>query len=111
MVRQLDSAFMASVHPVMSTDWCYPGAEPVILLQETRLARVAHRHMSVGAYWYTDGATHMDLSLNCPQSLIEAGFPLLKRSLFGKFAGSFQDPQSMSALLQRLGHPDPSSAS
>lgn len=77
----------------------------MILLQETRFAKVASQQMSVGAYWYTDGSLHQDLCLNCPEQLIEAGFPLLKRSLLGKFAGNFQDPQKMQALLERLGHP------
>jgi len=70
------------------------------------LARVAARHMSVGAWWYTDTTVHGDLCLHCPQDMIEAGFPFLKRSLVGKFAGSFQDPEKMQALLRRLGHPD-----
>ncbi len=106
IVRQLDTDFLQAVAPVLSTRWSYDQPNAVILLQETLLARVAHRHMDVGAYWYTDGSRHLDLALNCPQQLVEAGFPLLKRSLFGKFAGTFQDPAKMQALLRRLGHPD-----
>lgn len=106
VVRGLDADFLQAVEPVMSTRWSYNRSDAVILLQETLLARVAHRHLSVGAYWYTDGSLHQDLSLNCPEQLIEAGFPLLKRSLFGKFAGNFQDPQKMQALLERLEYPE-----
>jgi lipopolysaccharide biosynthesis protein len=105
IVRQLDTDFLQAVSSVISTDWCYNHASPVILLQETRLARVANRQMSVGAFWYTDGSRYRDLCLNCPSLMLEAGFPLLKRSLFGKFAHNFQDPASMQALLQKLGHP------
>lgn len=106
IVRQLDTDFLRAVAPAISTEWSYNAIDPVILQQETRLARVASEHMSVGAFWYTDGSRYMDLSLNCPEQMIDAGFPLLKRSLVGKFAGSFQDPASMQALLQRLGHPE-----
>ena len=111
IIRQLDEEFLRAVAPVISTDWCYSTSAPVILLQETRLARVASDHMRVGAFWYTDGSTYQDLCLNCPEQMLEAGFPLLKRSLFGKFARRFQDPASMRALLQRLGHPEMPDAS
>lgn len=106
IVRQLNAEFLQAVAPAISTDWCYDAIDPVILLQETRLARVASQHMTVGAFWYTDGSRYLDLSLNCPEQLLDAGFPLLKRSLFGKFASDFQDPSAMQALLQQLGHPE-----
>ena len=105
IVRELNTDFLRAVAPAMSTDWCYDAIDPVILQQETRLARAASRHMSVGAFWYTDGSRFLDLCLNCPEQMLDAGFPLLKRSLVGKFAGSFQDPAAMQTLLQRLGHP------
>lgn len=106
IVRQLDSAFLQAVAPVISTEWCYDASDPVILLQETRLARFASNHMSVGAFWYTDGSRYQDLCLNCPEQMLDAGFPLLKRSLLGKFANTFQEPAAMQALLRRLGHPE-----
>lgn len=105
IVRQLDVQFLQAVTAALSTEWSYDSSNAVILLQETRLARVASRHMSVGAYWYTDGLQHLDLCLNCPEQMLDAGFPLLKRSLLDKFARVFQDPQEMQALLRRLGHP------
>lgn len=106
IVRQLDNDFLDAVSPVISTRWSFNTSNAVILLQETLLARVAHQHMSVGAYWYTDGTRYQDLSLNCPEQLLASGFPLLKRSLFGKFSGSFQDPAAMRELLRKLGNPD-----
>jgi len=105
VLKGIDISVLKALSPVLSTAWSYNAAGPVILQQETRLARLAHRHMSVGAYFYTDGSFYQDLCLNCPEQLLEAGFPFLKRSLFGKFAGNFQDPAAMQALLQRLGHP------
>lgn len=105
IVRQLNEEFMQAIAPAMSTEWCYNASGPVILLQETLLARFASQHMSVGAFWYTDGSRYQDLCLNCPEQMLDAGFPLLKRSLFGKFAQGFQEPAAMQALLRRLGHP------
>lgn len=105
IVRGLDAAFLEAVAPVISARWCYHTAGAVILLQETRLARVASRSMTVGAFWYTDGSKYRDLALFCPEQLLDAGFPFLKKSLFGKFAGVFQPPEAMNALLERLGHP------
>ena len=107
VVKAIDAALMQALEPVMSTSWSYNAADPVILLQETRLARLAHRHMSVGAFFYSDGSRYEDLCLNCPRLLLDAGFPLLKRSLLGKFKRIFQDPAVMLDLLQQLGHPLP----
>jgi putative colanic acid biosynthesis UDP-glucose lipid carrier transferase len=111
IVRQLNADVLKAIAPVMSTKWCYDTSGPVILLQETLLARVANHHVSVGAFWYTDGSRYQDLCLNCPEQMLDAGFPLLKRSLFGKFASGFQDPSAMQALLRRLGHPEMLNAS
>lgn len=106
IVRHLNAEFLKAVAPAISTEWCYDAIDPVILLQETRFARVASHHMTVGAFWYTDGSRYQDLCLNCPEEMLAAGFPLLKRSLFGKFARDFQDLATMQALLRRLGHPE-----
>jgi lipopolysaccharide biosynthesis protein len=104
--RKVDRVLLQYLAPVVSTAWSYNSASAVILLQETLLGRVASRHMSVGAWWYTDTKVHGDLCLHCPQQMIEAGFPFLKRSLVGKFAGVFQPEDQVRALLLRLGHPD-----
>ena len=89
----------------MSTAWAYNASNPVVLLQETRLARVLAPHFSVGAFWYGDNPQKRDLCLFYPKALIEAGFPFVKRSLVGKFAAYFQKPKEMKALLVSLGHP------
>lgn len=110
IIRQLNVEFLQAVASAISNEWCYDAIGSVILLQETRLARVAGHHMTVGAFWYSDGSRFDDLCLNCPEQMLDAGFPLLKRSLFGKFKGVFHDPAAMQALLQRLGHPEMQSA-
>ena len=105
VIKSIDAHLMEALNPVLSTDWAYNAAEPVILLQETRMACVAHRHMSVGSYFFTNGSRYDDLCLQCPEQLLGAGFPFLKRSLFGKFSGVFQNPEAMQGLLRQVGHP------
>jgi hypothetical protein len=105
VIKNIDTRLTQVLGPVLSTHWSYDAAGPVILLQETLLARVAHQYMSVGCYFFTDGSLYEDLCLNCPELLLEAGFPLLKKSLFGKFAGVFQDPAAMQTLIRKLNHP------
>jgi lipopolysaccharide biosynthesis protein len=105
IVKSIDGALMEALAPVMSTTWSYNAAMPVILLQETRLSRVAAKQFGVGAFWYGDNPQKPDLCLFYPKELIEAGFPFVKRSLVGKFATKFVQPREMRALLESLGHP------
>jgi len=105
VVKAIDVALVEALAPVMSTAWSYNAAMPVILLQETRLARVAAPHFGIGAFWYGNNPGKPDLCLFYPKELIEAGFPFLKRSLVGKFATKFVPPGEMKALLGSLGHP------
>ena len=106
ILKGVDLGIVNYLSAAMSTKWSYNRIGQVILLQETRLARVAQKNMSVGAFWYTDGSRYQDLCLNCPEQMLDAGFPLLKRSLFGKFAGVFQSTTAMQDLLRRIGHPE-----
>ena len=50
----------------------------MITCQESRMARVASRSMSVGAYWYLEDG---DPTQTAPFELIDAGYPFFKRSL------------------------------
>lgn len=102
---QVDPGLLRALSGVLSTEWAYNSASSVILWQETRLARAACRHMTVGAWWYTDTKVIGDLCLHAPAQLIEAGFPFLKRSLIGKFADVFQRQSEIRQLLSNLGHP------
>lgn len=105
VVKAIDAALMQALAPAMSTVWAYNAADPVILHQETRLARVLAPHFSVGAFWFGDNIKKPDLCLFYPRELVVAGFPFVKRSLVGKFAESFQKPEEVRALLESLGHP------
>ncbi|MDR7150078.1 lipopolysaccharide biosynthesis protein [Hydrogenophaga palleronii] len=50
VVKAIDAALMDALAPVMSTAWSYNSADPVILHQEKKLARVAAPHFSIGAF-------------------------------------------------------------
>lgn len=124
ILRDVTPARMTALRPVLSPAWRCDDFNAVILLQETRLARIASRSMSVGAYWYvptqpmresaivramkhaTGTARHRidvtgDATLACPVGLLDAGFPFLKRSLFTKFAGLHDEAVLRQALLAR----------
>lgn len=107
VIKSIDGPLMEVLEPVMSTTWSYNAAMPVILLQETRLSRVAAAQLGVGAFWYGNNPQKPDLCLFYPKELIEAGFPFVKRSLVGKFAMKFVQPREMRELLNSLGHPLP----
>lgn len=76
----------------------------VVRTQETRFARVAARHMSVGSQWYGRVEVSGNPSLYKPVELIDAGFPFLKRSLFGINAHLHSKDVLHSVLLSQ-GHP------
>lgn len=78
----------------------------VIEYQETRLAKVAARCMSVGAYWYADHHLVEDPTLSCPLNMLQSGFPFIKKSLLGKHA-RFADQDLIRQALTQHGHPSP----
>lgn len=84
--------------------WSLSHFQDVVFLQETRLARVAARNMTVGAWWWAEQRDGLDVSLRLPFELIEAGMPFLKRSLFGKWRG-VQPINKLRAVLHHYGHP------
>jgi len=123
ILRDVTPARVAALQPVLSPSWSCDRFEDVILLQETCLARIASRSMSVGAYWYVP--THPpsrpllasigrkvmrlpppaditgDATIASPMGLLDAGFPYLKRSLFTKFAGLHNPAHLIGALELR----------
>jgi lipopolysaccharide biosynthesis protein len=107
IVKNISEDVVLALEPAMSTTWSYNTANAVILWQETRLARVAARHLTVGAFWYGDDQKMKDLCLFYPKELLQSGFPFFKRSLLGKFATRFQPPEEMKVVLASLGHPLP----
>lgn len=107
IVKNIGEDVVRALEPAMSTAWSYNTGKAVILLQETRMTRMAARHLTVGAFWYGDDQKKKDLSLFYPKELLQSGFPFFKRSLLGKFATHFQQPEEMKVLLTSWGHPLP----
>ncbi|TPG08123.1 hypothetical protein EAH84_14210 [Sphingomonas oligophenolica] len=129
LVRGVDDATVDRLASVMSTRWACNRWRDVVNLQETRFARVAAVGMSVGALWFApragDGeiglATAMkrklarsstkpviadvrDPTLVAGLELVSAGFPFLKKSLFGRNR-ALQDANALAAFLAAQAHP------
>jgi|GEM_PF-1961589 len=104
-LRGVTPQVAAALAPVISPRFAHERYRDVILAQETRFARVASRRMSVGTLWY--GPREMgDPSLHAALSLVEHGFPFLKRKLFFRDAGLFSR-DTLSAFLEEHRHPVP----
>jgi hypothetical protein len=95
---------LSSLEGVMYRDYAFDDVDAVILCQETRLARVASESMSVGAFWFAAGTSVDDAMLRRPLELLDAQFPFVKFSLFGKMR-KFQDPEVVAKRISKLGHP------
>lgn len=134
IIKNVTPARVAALAPVLSTQWCYDDFSPVVVSQETQLARVAHASMTVGAFVYMPvrpappswsqrigvrlrpkTASHYPLdvsgdpTLGSPLALLDRGFPFLKRSLLGKYAGVV-DVADVRAYLARSSWPTDGSA-
>lgn len=66
---------------------CYSRYMAVVRMQESRFARIAAKHMTVGSIWHSKD----DMTVHDPLYLIEQGFPFLKKSLFSKFKGGLSE--------------------
>jgi hypothetical protein len=126
ILRAVTPVRMAALSDVLSRQWCHNQFGPVVISQETRLARVASRTMGVGAFFYmpvrpaasswrrrihtrlnpaAEQRYPLDASgdptLGTPFELLDLGFPFLKRSLFTKFAGLHESMGLHTALESR----------
>jgi hypothetical protein len=109
-MRDVRAQMLAPLSTVFPVRFAFDRADNVILFQELRFARVAARHMSVGALWFSpDSGVVADPALMRPFELVAAGFPFVKRSLVGKHS-QFQKRDEVLALLSDLRHPVPSNA-
>lgn len=108
ILKDVTPSRLECLRDVFPAGYAFDNVDAVIRRQEIRMARVAHRHMSVGAYFYTDGKAIDDPCLRCPFELLDAGFPFMKRSLLGKMS-AFQPPQAVIQRLSVVGHPIPES--
>jgi len=104
LLRQVTRPLMSALRSVFIPWLAFNRFPDVVSCQETRLARVASRHMSVGALWYPGPGAPDDLPRLLPAEMVAAGFPFLKRSLLGKFAG-LHDRAQLEAILRAQQHP------
>lgn len=102
-MRDVCSLTMAKLSTVFFPLVALNSFQDVVILQELRFARVAARHMKVGAFWF-----EKDKSVNPvlvkPFELIDAGFPFLKKALLGKNS-QFQKMDEVKTKLYEMNHP------
>lgn len=104
ILKDIDEHRVRQLRHVLYQRFSFSHVNPVISLQELRLARVAARAMPVGAFWYGDGNPIDDPCLRKPFELLDAGFPYMKRSLLGKMR-NFQPIERTREVLSRFDHP------
>jgi hypothetical protein len=106
ILKGLDGRRLQGLASVLARWFSFNSQGPVVMLQETRLAAVASKSMSVGAQFSplpNAGVTY--LPLGNPEGMLQLGFPFLKRSIFDKFSGLF-DQTHYRRVLVKLGHPE-----
>lgn len=106
VLKNVTRARMRRLASVLFPFMAFNTIHDVIHCQESRLARVAAKTMSVGALWYAGAAAGeaLDPPLHSPLALLEAGFPFLKKSLIGKHA-RFMERSLVEGFLRRHQHP------
>lgn len=102
-LRSVTPATVAALRPALSSGIAHDYYRDVIYAQETRLARVAARSMSVGSLWYAPDASG-DASIFAAMSLVANDFPFLKRKLLGREKGHFAE-DLIHAYLEERRHP------
>jgi lipopolysaccharide biosynthesis protein len=99
IVREMTRLRIWQLSTVLFPFICLDQREDVINCQELRFARVASRHMSVGAFWFFPVEKTVDPTLMRPFELLDDRYPFLKKSLLGKF-GKLQDRKETEARLR-----------
>lgn len=89
---------------IFNPDRSWQKNRDVIICQELRLARVASKSMSVGAFLYYP-SNRVDPTLSYPSELIDHGHPFLKKSLLTKHTWSGNSDFAVQYLKQ-VGHPE-----
>jgi hypothetical protein len=101
-IKDVTLARLKHLKSIFSLTHSYDDMTAIILLLETRFARIASKRMTVGVLWYgPDGDTAVDHAL----PLIDEGMPFVKRSLLGKFSHR-QNIDLVRARLVALGVPE-----
>ena len=106
IIKNVNGSVEKALRPVMPHGYTYNRYKDVVFQQETQLARVASRHMSVGAKWYSNHRITSEPSFFSAVSLLETGFPFLKKSLLHRRPDIY-DRADILQVLESLGHPRP----
>lgn len=104
VMKEFTRQKMLALNPVLFPIVSLNNMRHVVRTQETRFARVASWNMSVGSDWYGKVEVSGNPSLYKPKELIQAGFPFLKRSLFGINA-HLHSTEDLHEFLDSQGHP------
>lgn len=105
VLRDVTPARLGALRSVFMPDRAFQGFRQVVVNQESRLARVANRTMSVGSLLYADTAVAEDPTLQLSLPLLRAGFPFLKRSLLGGKLAHLYPQEEVAATLRGVGYP------
>jgi hypothetical protein len=98
---------LGALRSVFLPGLCLSDRMDVVLCQETRLARVAASHMTVGSLWFERGEGKIDMTLDRPFELLKRGYPFMKCSLLHPNRPP-QCAEAVLSALRDLGHPVPS---
>jgi hypothetical protein len=104
LLRDVTKARMHDLRGIFPLSYAYDDRDAVILCFETQFARVASRTMTVGSFW-SGTQSDIDPSLTDALTLVEEGFPFVKKSLLGKHRNK-NDVCKVNAVLANLGLPD-----
>lgn len=104
MLREWNAEKLDALKQILPQNWAFDYYRHVVFAQETRLAAIASRSMSVGALWYANADKCLDPSIFAALPLLEAGFPFLKRALLNKHA-HYAERTAVIDMLRRQGHP------
>jgi len=104
--KNFNKKTLQSLSSIFTAKISYNSQGPVCLLQETRLAAVASKKMTVGSILCPpDGIKAHNYLMGNPVGLLDIGFPFIKRSIFEKRAHLFLNQDYYLSILEELGHP------
>jgi len=104
-LREVTPVVARALRPVLWVGLAYDRYGEVVYAQETRLARIAARRMSVGAFWYSDHPLG-DPTLYSALAMMDQGYPFLKRKLLVRHDDMYPRA-TLLKLLRDHGHPLP----
>lgn len=100
LLRDVTPARMRHLRSIFPRSYSYNDIMPVVVCFETRFARIASRHMSVGCLW-SGPNDNKDPTIAHGLELLDQGLPFLKRGLLGKHRGKQDERSVRDALVNR----------